>query len=189
MRAFAPWPVAQTAPPGAHAASSGRHLKLTVVRRIRAGHQLSEPTEQAPASLCITLPCRQRAPVRAAIPWQGVVEVRASLHRSLLPKPQCFGYGHGRLSVSPLHPRFQPPGLKASLDARARRFRCFHVKINDYRLLPASNHDRLANLVWTSVDLLMRHVWRHINKISSPGFFAQFQMIAPSHSHPALHHV
>ena len=72
---------------------------------------------------------------------------------------------------------------------RARRFRRFHVKINDHRLLPASHHDRLANVVWTSVDLLMRHVRRHINKISRPGFFAQFQVIAPSHSHPALHHV
>jgi hypothetical protein len=39
--------------------------------------------------------------------------------------------------------------------ARARRFWRFHVKINDHRRLPASHHDRLANLVWTSVDLLM----------------------------------
>jgi hypothetical protein len=64
---------------------------------------------------------------------------------------------------------------------RARRFGRFHVKINDHRLLPASHHDRLANLVWISVDLLMRHVRLHINKISGPGFFAQFQVIAPSH--------
>ena len=35
----------------------------------------------------------------------------------------------------------------------------------------------------------MRHIRRHINKISRPGFFAQFQVIVPSHSHPALHHV
>ena len=72
---------------------------------------------------------------------------------------------------------------------RARRFRRFHVKIYDHRRLPASHHDRLANLVWTSVDLLVRHVRRYVNKISRPGFFAQFQMIAPSHSHPTPHHV
>jgi hypothetical protein len=72
---------------------------------------------------------------------------------------------------------------------RARRFRRFHVKIYDHGRLPASHHDRLANLVWTSVDLLVRHVRRYVNKISRPGFFAQFQMIAPSHSHPTLHHV
>ena len=36
--AFAPWPVAQPAPRGAHAASKGGRLKLTVVRRIGAGH-------------------------------------------------------------------------------------------------------------------------------------------------------
>jgi len=35
--AFAPWPVAQPAPRGAHAASKGGRLKLTVVRRIGAG--------------------------------------------------------------------------------------------------------------------------------------------------------
>ena len=38
MWAFAPWPVAQPAPQGAHAASKGGRLKLTVVRRIGAGH-------------------------------------------------------------------------------------------------------------------------------------------------------
>src|ERR1700733_15605959 len=38
--AFAPWPVAQPAPRGAHAARNGGRLKLTVVRRIGAGHML-----------------------------------------------------------------------------------------------------------------------------------------------------
>jgi FixJ family two-component response regulator len=37
MWAFAPWPVAQPAPQGAHAASKGGRFKLTVVRRIGAG--------------------------------------------------------------------------------------------------------------------------------------------------------
>src|SRR5262249_56787366 len=36
--AFAPRPVASPAPRGATAASKGGRLKLTVVRRIRAGH-------------------------------------------------------------------------------------------------------------------------------------------------------
>jgi hypothetical protein len=41
--AIAPWPVAQPAPRGAHAASKGRRLKLTVVRRIGPSHgQLRE---------------------------------------------------------------------------------------------------------------------------------------------------
>src|ERR1700752_4324837 len=38
MWASAPWPVAPTAPQGAHAERPGARLKLTVVRRIEAGH-------------------------------------------------------------------------------------------------------------------------------------------------------
>src|SRR5262249_19836595 len=41
MWAFAPRPVAPTAPRGARAASKGRRLKLAVVRRIGAGHTLA----------------------------------------------------------------------------------------------------------------------------------------------------
>src|SRR5689334_7133699 len=46
---FAPRPVAQPAPRGAHAASNGSRLKLTVVRRIRAGHdRLLGATDDGP---------------------------------------------------------------------------------------------------------------------------------------------
>jgi cyclohexyl-isocyanide hydratase len=37
--------------------------------------------DEAAQAICITLYCRRRAPARAAIPWQGVVEARASLYR------------------------------------------------------------------------------------------------------------
>jgi putative transposase len=43
MWAFASWPVAQPAPPGAHASSKGGRLKLTVVRRFGAGHRWPRP--------------------------------------------------------------------------------------------------------------------------------------------------
>jgi hypothetical protein len=63
------------------------------------------------------------------------------------------------------------------------------IQIDNDRILSVSHDYSFASLVWTSIDLLVWHVGWDVNKIARPGFFAEFQLIAPSHSNSAFYHV
>src|SRR6266853_3915698 len=68
-------------------------------------------------------------------------------------------------------------------------FWCLQFKIHDDRLLATPHDYGFASVIWISINLLMRHIWGNINKISGSGFVAEFQSIAPAHSHSSFHHI
>ena len=67
--------------------------------------------------------------------------------------------------------------------------RALDVKIDDDGVLTASHHDSLTGFIGSSVDLLVRHVWRNIDEIAGPGLTAEFQVVSPSHAGPAANDV
>ena len=72
---------------------------------------------------------------------------------------------------------------------RGRRFRGCNIEVYDDWILPAADDYRLAWLVVSGVDLLMRHVRRDVDEVARAGFLAEFKVIAPAHAGAALHDV
>ncbi len=78
-----------------------------------------------------------------------------------------------------------------------RKFRAFgdgglrtlHIEIDNDRILTAAHDYRLACLVLTCIDLLMRHVWGNVDEIARTCFIAELQLVAPAHPGPAPHDV
>jgi hypothetical protein len=76
IEASAPRPVAQSAPQGQHGASKGRRLKLTVVRKIRAGHwAFSQRPRKAVRKASIAQFCMETQPwgVCGEPEWSGLL--------------------------------------------------------------------------------------------------------------------
>jgi hypothetical protein len=69
---------------------------------------------------------------------------------------------------------------------RAGGFWSVHIQIDDNRILSVPHDYSFADLIWAGVDLLVRHVRWNVNEVASPGFVAQFQLIAPSSRFPKL---
>ena len=63
------------------------------------------------------------------------------------------------------------------------------VEIHDHRFLPAAAKHTRQWLDIGSVDLLVRHEWRHMNEITRAGFGNEFQIITPAHARLAAHQV
>ncbi len=63
------------------------------------------------------------------------------------------------------------------------------VKIYDDRLLAIPHDYGFARLIWISINLLVRHIRRNVNKVSGFGFVTEFQSIAPAHPHSSFHHL
>ena len=61
-----------------------------------------------------------------------------------------------------------------------------HIQIDNNRILSVSHNYSFANLIWTCIDLLVRHVRWNVNKVPGPGFLGKFQLVAPAHSNSAL---
>jgi hypothetical protein len=72
---------------------------------------------------------------------------------------------------------------------RTRGFWSAEVQIDNDRILSVSHNYSLASLVWVGIDLLVRYVRWNVDKIARSGFFAELQLIAPSHSNSAFYHV
>ena len=72
---------------------------------------------------------------------------------------------------------------------RAGGFRRLQLKIHDDRLLAIPYDYGFARLIRISIDLLVRHIWGNVNKISGSGFVTKFQSVAPAHPHSSVHHV
>ena len=71
----------------------------------------------------------------------------------------------------------------------AGAFWTFYIKIHNNRLLAATDDHRLARLVLSCVDLLMRHVGWNVYEVAGAGFITELEMIAPAHASAALHDV
>src|SRR5438477_781241 len=68
-------------------------------------------------------------------------------------------------------------------------FGTIDVEIHHHRILPASDHHSFAELIRQRVDLLMRHVRRHIDKISRTSLLAELELLAPPHSRPSPNNI
>jgi hypothetical protein len=67
------------------------------------------------------------------------------------------------------------------------RFR--NVEIHHDGFLSAAHHDSFDRLISPRIHLLVRHVWRDVNKIARPGFFREFQMVSPPEESMPSHDV
>src|SRR5579863_3317583 len=63
------------------------------------------------------------------------------------------------------------------------------IETDDNRLLTASHDYTLARLLSEGIDLLVRHIGRHVDEVSGAGFSAELKPIAPSHPRTAAHDV
>src|SRR5579859_5303088 len=70
-----------------------------------------------------------------------------------------------------------------------RRFRSLDVEVDHDRFLSAANEYAVQWLITTGIDLLMRHIWRHKDKVSRSSFGDKLQMRSPAHSGTATHHI
>src|SRR6516225_7363055 len=69
-----------------------------------------------------------------------------------------------------------------------RRLYWRDVKIDDDGLLARAHQYAFERLVAARIDLLVRHIGRHVDEIAGAGLGDKFQMLAPSHPRPALDH-
>lgn len=60
--------------------------------------------------------------------------------------------------------------------------RCGDVEIHYDRILAAANDDGFAWLILFCIELLVRHIRRHVNEIARSRLFAEFKVVAPAHS-------
>jgi hypothetical protein len=67
-----------------------------------------------------------------------------------------------------------------------RRFGRGDVEVDDDRLLAGAHQDAFERLVAAGIDLLVRHIGRHVDEIAGAGLGDEFQMLAPPHPRPAL---
>src|SRR5579872_7306098 len=75
------------------------------------------------------------------------------------------------------------------MGAGAGWFRGFHLEIYYYRILAAADYYRFAWLVLLRVDLLVRHVGRHVDEIARAGFVYELEVVAPAHSGAAADYI
>src|SRR5947207_7458000 len=68
-------------------------------------------------------------------------------------------------------------------------FGTIDVEIHHHRILTASDHHSFAELIRQRVDLLMRHVRRHIDKISRTSLLAELELLSPPHSRPSPNNI
>jgi hypothetical protein len=71
-------------------------------------------------------------------------------------------------------------------------FRLLHrldVEVDHHRLVVAAHQHALQGLVGRGVDLLVRHVRRHIDEVAGPGLGGEFQLLAPAHPGAAADHI
>jgi len=70
-----------------------------------------------------------------------------------------------------------------------RLFDRLDVEIDRHRLAVRAHQHTFQHFVATRIDLLMRHVRRHIDEIAGTGLRGELQMLAPAHPRLALHHI
>ena len=63
------------------------------------------------------------------------------------------------------------------------------VEVDHDRLAAAAHQHAFQRLVGGGVDLLVRHVRRHVDEVARPGLGDEFQLLAPAHPRPALDHI
>src|SRR5215471_12259982 len=61
------------------------------------------------------------------------------------------------------------------------RFGTLDIEVHDNRLLTASDDHSLTREVGIGIDLLVRHIRRHVNKVARTSLVAEFQALAPPH--------
>ena len=69
------------------------------------------------------------------------------------------------------------------------RLRTLDVQIDDDWILSAPDNHGFTRHIGAGVDLLMRDVWRNVDKVSRICLIAELQMIAPPHPGTASHNV
>ena len=105
MWASAPWPVAQPAPPGAHAGSKGRRLKLAVVRRIRAGHEYLRSPYSSNSEIAELAKHFTKEAIRRGI-WPAFVVAGLSVGRFLgKTDTEVLSYIDARITEAQLKPK------------------------------------------------------------------------------------
>src|ERR1700733_7236215 len=67
--------------------------------------------------------------------------------------------------------------------------RARNIQINHHRLLPATHNHSLYRLVLARIQLLVRNVRRHINKITGPRLLDKLPLISPAEPRPASHNI
>src|SRR6185312_5152956 len=70
-----------------------------------------------------------------------------------------------------------------------RPLRRLDVEIDDHGFIVGAHQHAFEHLVATGIDLLVRHVRRHVDEIAGPRFGDEFEMLAPAHARLSAQHV
>src|SRR6185436_13760688 len=63
------------------------------------------------------------------------------------------------------------------------------LEIHNDRILSAAHQHTFERVIRACVDLLVRHIRRHVDEIARLGFGGEFEMIAPTHASSAFDNV
>src|SRR5665213_612119 len=70
-----------------------------------------------------------------------------------------------------------------------RLFHRLDVEIDHHRLVVGTHQHAFQHFVGAGVDFLVRHVRRHVDKVSGSGLGDEFEIVAPAHARLAAQHI